>query len=399
MVALVANGLAGVIAACSSSGGAGPSAEPGKSTNVSGDASTPSPDSGVDAAHSEMPDADAVTDAGTDATDASVCDAGLTACGQACVDTRTDDNHCGGCGLTCANCTEGECVVAIFADAGVAQGIAVDGNRVYWTDFQTFSVMSAGLDGSDVKVLATGQTYPKGIAVSGDHIYWANAGAGSPPNGSIMRATLDGGSPTAIASGQAAPQLVVVGGDRVFWANAYPDDAGAAAVASVSMSADGGSGNVMTLSTGPEAARGLAVNATNVFWIDGATRRIMSAPFHGTAVPLGDTTASAPMSVAANASRVFWTEYSDNRVNQAPLDGGVSSLFSNTHGCCPVGAIADEQNVYWTEDTGDIVKASLDGGAPRVLASGQGTTNYFLAVDAHSLYWSDGPRIMKVTPK
>ena len=54
---------------------------------------------------------------------ACVCPSGTTACGGACVDTRTDARHCGGCGVACsvangtAACTAGVCGVA-SCDAG-----------------------------------------------------------------------------------------------------------------------------------------------------------------------------------------------------------------------------------------------------------------------------------------
>ncbi|HEY8432812.1 MAG TPA: hypothetical protein VIL20_30785, partial [Sandaracinaceae bacterium] len=43
------------------------------------------------------------------------CEEGLTLCGTACVDLRTDRSHCGGCGMACGTdelCQGGTCVTS-----------------------------------------------------------------------------------------------------------------------------------------------------------------------------------------------------------------------------------------------------------------------------------------------
>ena len=47
-----------------------------------------------------------------------MCDPGKTLCGSACIDTTNDANHCGGCGLACANggsCVKGACDKKCYA--------------------------------------------------------------------------------------------------------------------------------------------------------------------------------------------------------------------------------------------------------------------------------------------
>ncbi len=56
----------------------------------------------------DVPDVSDVPDVGVDVG----CGGGLTMCGGACVDTQTDDAHCGACGVGCTGgtCTAGACV-------------------------------------------------------------------------------------------------------------------------------------------------------------------------------------------------------------------------------------------------------------------------------------------------
>ncbi len=49
-------------------------------------------------------------DAGNDSATPVSCDGGLMACGQQCVDTSTDTQNCGGCGVVCnTQCVGGVC--------------------------------------------------------------------------------------------------------------------------------------------------------------------------------------------------------------------------------------------------------------------------------------------------
>ena len=67
---------------------------------------------------------------------ADLCDEGLTQCGEACVDTQSDVDHCGGCGNACpedAGCAAGTCV-AICEDGlkscdGLCVDVLTDGNN------------------------------------------------------------------------------------------------------------------------------------------------------------------------------------------------------------------------------------------------------------------------------
>jgi hypothetical protein len=58
---------------------------------------------------------DVMTDSASEAGDGPVCDSGAVACGDRCVDTARDRDHCGACGVRCPDgraCVEGRCACA-----------------------------------------------------------------------------------------------------------------------------------------------------------------------------------------------------------------------------------------------------------------------------------------------
>jgi hypothetical protein len=59
-----------------------------------------------------------------------------------------------------------------------ATDLAVDGARLYWTDYEAGAVMSVSIDGGTPTVVADRQRDPNAIALDGTSIYWANLGDG-----------------------------------------------------------------------------------------------------------------------------------------------------------------------------------------------------------------------------
>jgi sugar lactone lactonase YvrE len=72
--------------------------------------------------------------------------------------------------------------------------------------------------GGDVTDLAADQAGPQGVAVDGDHVYWANNEAGT-----ICRVPKAGGEIVVIATGQSRPVKVAVDDEGVYWTNSTDD--------------------------------------------------------------------------------------------------------------------------------------------------------------------------------
>jgi hypothetical protein len=70
--------------------------------------------------------------------------------------------------------------------------VAVDEQHLYWTTYG-YSIGRANLDGSGTNQdFITGANFPEGLAVDGQYVYWSNPNTQNAPSNSIGRANLDG---------------------------------------------------------------------------------------------------------------------------------------------------------------------------------------------------------------
>jgi virginiamycin B lyase len=166
---------------------------------------------------------------------------------------------------------------SFITGASRPQGIAVDGQHIYWTNARDGSIGRANADGTDVEQhfipadLAGRATNLDGIAVAGGHIYWADFTLGS---ASISRADLDG---THV--------------DRQFIA-------------------------------GLDAPAGLAVDGEHLYWASPDQGTIGRARLDGTYVrPAFVTGAAGAFSVAVDADHVYWSSPSQSEIGRASIDG------------------------------------------------------------------------------
>lgn len=197
-------------------------------------------------------------------------------------------------------------------DPGHPLGLAVDGEHIYWTDFNYNTIARANLDGSGVnRSFISGAADPRGVAVDGQHVYWTNTDAGT-----IGRANLDGsGVNQTFISGASVPYGVAVDRQHIYWTN---------------------------LGSGTIGRANLDGSGANQSFIRGAR---------------------APVGLAADGQHVYWTNTSQVlTIGRANVDGsGVNQSFVIT-ASYPDGVAVDGQHIYWTLESGTIARANLDGG-------------------------------------
>ncbi len=193
---------------------------------------------------------------------------------------------------------------------------------------------------------------------------------------------------------------------------------------------DGGA--VMVLAEGSSiSVKGLAVNATHVFWTDAKAKGVMRvAKTGGTPVVVASTATGVPWAVTANDVHVYWSDMGDDTIKRVAVDGGTPVAIApasdalviaiNDTAVCwaegnnGVGALAciptaegDAQTLatdqpyviaiamsgdtlFWTVDEGAIGairSIPLAGGDPTTVWSGPGTPRG-VAVDDTHVYWS-----------
>lgn len=101
-------------------------------------------------------------------------------------------------------------------------GIALDIDKMYWTDVEKGTIHQADLNGQNREVLVTGLDEPRGIAlIAGSKIYWADSGKGK-----IQATGLDGSQVEDIVIGLEHPSAIALDEDRakIYWTESdnYP---------------------------------------------------------------------------------------------------------------------------------------------------------------------------------
>ena len=117
-------GCGGVLAACATSGTNDDSLGPSDATS---DTTSGNEGGGGDAGRDTSSHPEAAAETGTDspADTSSACDEGGTECDAGCVDTTSDPNNCGGCGVTCMNgeaCNASVCTCSGASCTGCCAG-------------------------------------------------------------------------------------------------------------------------------------------------------------------------------------------------------------------------------------------------------------------------------------
>jgi len=345
-------------------------------------------------------------------------------CSGQCVDTQTDNNNCGGCGLACSvPCSAGGCLVALASGQVWPDALATDDTSVYWVDNDDVGggvAMKVPVGGGTPITLAANVANPGVIVVDAVSAYWTGGGWFATDPDTVVKVPLGGGALTtlvSVPSGVNGPRVIAVDPTSLYWSSGWT---GGAAMTKTPL--DGGTPT--RLASGQNGVGSIAVDTASVYWT--TSTAIMKVPVGGGSLVTLVSGENGPGSIAVDATSVYWTN-GDGSVMKAPLGGGtLVTLASGQNG--PGSIVVDAANVYWAnmsdvslgEDGGvgvdTVVKVPLDGGTPTTLASGLALVGYgagAIAVGATSVYWAvyaaacpaDGGSgvcegtVMKLTPK
>jgi hypothetical protein len=247
--------------------------------------------------------------------------------------------------------------------------------------------------GATPKRLYPGQRGAGGLASAGGRVVWIVAPSDDKKDHAKILTGKGGAPPTTVARTYDLDETAAVSdGTDVFTFGDVKDakaDALSADVVRV-----GANGKATRVSgAGPRPVRTvLAVNATQVFWIQDGTI-VRAAKAGGDPTPVTKVPGAKIQQMAADEGAVYWTDSGtgdpswSGRVKRASLADGKVDTISDAPS--PVAIAVDADTVYWTSSPdagGRILAQKKTGGATFVLATDQHKPRG-LAVDGKSVYW------------
>jgi sugar lactone lactonase YvrE len=146
----------------------------------------------------------------------------------------------------------------------------------------------------------------------------------------------------------------------------------------------------VVIASGQNEPSGLALDATNVYWVNFGDGSVRSVPKAGLAVTTYVAGGAPGNNVAVDSQFAYWTTNgTDGGVFACALAGcpGAKQLASNQPNASGISVVPTQ--VYWTTavDDGGVFQSALSGGNAVVVASGQGYPQR-VATDGTYVYWT-----------
>jgi hypothetical protein len=311
----------------------------------------------ADGSVASLNDARAVSDAPAAADDAHAVDLD----GGNAVDAPTEASSCGAvlssptncgqCGHSCLGgaCTAGKCQPVVLATDSALGAVALDATTAYYVAENAGIIRKVPLaGGASVDLFSTGRA-PHDLAVDGDRLFWTDqVGAGSYVLTTSTPTKLGGGAARAVSPTASGPYFITA--------------------TTVELWDRGLTTQVSTLNNNASSPA-IVTDATYAYWSAGQQiRRVVFASTTVTNVVTG--LAASPTSMAISATHVYWTTATS--VQRAPIGTAAGWVVATiTAGETAAASIAvDATNAYWLDlTTGALRRAPVGGGAAETLAT------------------------------
>jgi hypothetical protein len=231
----------------------------------------------------------------------------------------------------------GGVVTTLVTGVQTAYALAVDATSVYWGEYYGSSIKKVGVNGGNVTTLASNQGNILAVALDANSVYWSQGG-------SINKVGINGGNVNTIVSETA--NAIVVDSTDVYYT--LPNGG----LKRVGLT--GGTAIDLPGTTGAQGA--LAIDAVNVYYFDGGLLKKINKNDNSitalTSVPNG------AYNIAVDGTDVFWIE-NDNflaltwfNLKKVGINGGAATTLAvglPASYSYSYGLGVDTTYVYWTE--------------------------------------------------
>lgn len=187
-------------------------------------------------------------------------------------------------------------------------------------------------------------------------------------------------APVVLASGQESPRGLAIDATHVYWTTSSPTGA-------VKKVAKGG-GAETSLATGQNDPRRVAVDGANVYWSNYQGGVVQQMPKGGGSAVVLASGQNNPYGLAANATDVYWVNLNGgNALMRVPIGGGAAALLVTNNGG-GADVVLDAKRAYFTTTPGSVLSFDLTGGTQSTIAT-LPTGPFSIDVDATDVYFSD----------
>lgn len=221
------------------------------------------------------------------------------------------------------------------------------------------------------------------LTIDSGNIYWATANANP---GAVYSLPKAGGTPKQIVSGLQSPRGIAVDATNVYFTTL-----GGGQIVKCPLS--GCTTPLPTLATGQTQPYALAIDATNVYWVNrmpagnGTVMKCAIAGCGGNPTQLASGQ-STPFDIAVDANFVYWSNFGDGTIRKVPIGGGAVTQVATAGQMGTRGIAVDSANLYYAHSTlGSISQVPLAGGPTLTLASSQASP-WAVTVNGGEVFWS-----------
>jgi len=221
-------------------------------------------------------------------------------------------------------------------------------------------------------------------------IYWAQGGS------FIGRAASDGSGALTLVMDAQTPRGVALDATYVYWVNA-----GSLAIGRAKLDGSAVDEQFITFPSSMFGPFGIAVDAAHIFWSNfngnvGST--ISRADLDGSGV-VADfiPTDGGAEGLAVDGAHLYWPNLHAGSIGRATVDGGSVDQSFIPGASSPLAVTVDGAHVYWTNFGSHAVgRANLDGsGVEQTFITGIADASFGIAVDAGHVYWVDNGNIAR----